>query len=83
MAPNANKDPIGTLIDKLRAFLGFGDHPKNNNTLPPKRRFNIWYLMMAVLFFSYAAAVLVFFKSGDDSRTVNLNNPLPTGPWTN
>ena len=53
MASNANKDPIGTLIDKLRASFGFSYHPKNKSTLPPKTRFNIWYFLMAILFFSY------------------------------
>ena len=53
VASNGDKDPIANLKEKLRGLFGFGDHPKNNNTLPPKRRFNIWYLLMAVLFFSY------------------------------
>lgn len=53
MTSNGDKDPIANLTEKLRGLFGFGDHPKNNNTLPPKRRFNIWYLLMAVLFFSY------------------------------
>nr|WP_269434616.1 ATP-dependent zinc metalloprotease FtsH [Desulfosarcina alkanivorans] len=53
MASNSNKDPIANLTDKLRDLFGFGDHPKNKDTLPPKRRFNIWYFLLAVLFFSY------------------------------
>jgi cell division protease FtsH len=62
MASNANKDPIANLTDKLRGLFGFGDHPKNNNNQPPKKRFNIWYLLMAVLFFSYAQQFLVASK---------------------
>jgi len=53
VASNGDKDPIANLTEKLRGLFGFGDHPKNNNASPPKRRFNIWYLLMAVLFFSY------------------------------
>ena len=53
MASNGNKDPVANLTEKLRGLFGFGDHPKNNGTLPPKRRFNIWYFLLAVLFFSY------------------------------
>ena len=53
MASNENKDPIGNLTDKLRSLFGSGDLPKNNNALPPKTRFNIWYVLLAVLFFSY------------------------------
>jgi len=62
MASNSNKDPIANLTDKLRDLFGFGDHPKNKNTLPPKKRFNIWYLLMAVLFFSYAQQFFVASK---------------------
>ena len=54
MATNRNNEPISMLTDKLRAFFGSGDHPKNKRALPPKMRFNIWYLLMAILFFSYA-----------------------------
>ncbi|MCB2146853.1 MAG: ATP-dependent zinc metalloprotease FtsH [Deltaproteobacteria bacterium] len=53
MASNANKDPIGSLTDKLRSLFGSGDDPKNKNALPPKKRFSIWYFLMAILFFSY------------------------------
>jgi cell division protease FtsH len=53
MASNGNKDPVANLTEKLRGLFGFGDHPKNNDTSPPKRRFNIWYLLMVILFFSY------------------------------
>ena len=58
VASNGDKDPIANLTEKLRGLFSFGDHPKNNNTLPPKRRFNIWYLLMAVLFFSYLQPLL-------------------------
>ena len=53
MATNRNKEPISMLTDKLRAFFGSGGNPKNKRTLPPKTRFNIWYFLMAILFFSY------------------------------
>jgi cell division protease FtsH len=53
MASNGNKDPIRTLTDKLRDLFGTSQQPKNKNALPPKARFNIWYFLMAILFFSY------------------------------
>jgi cell division protease FtsH len=53
MASNGNKDPISTLTDKLRDLFGARRQPKNKNALPPKARFNIWYFLMAILFFSY------------------------------
>jgi hypothetical protein len=65
MASNANKDPIANLTEKLRGLFGFGDHPKNNNTLPPKKRFSIWYFFLAMLFFLMRSS-FCFFKSGDD-----------------
>ena len=45
MASNENKDPIGNLMDKLRSLLGFQE--RQNNTLPPKARFSIWYFLIA------------------------------------
>ena len=53
MASNGNKDPIGNFTDKMRALFGSGDHPKNKNALPPKKRLSIWYFLLAMLFFSY------------------------------
>ena len=53
MATNRNKAPISMLTEKLRALFGSGGNPKNKRTLPPKTRFNIWYFLMAILFFSY------------------------------
>ena len=53
MASKGNKDPIANLTEKLRGLFGFSDRPKDANTLPPKRRFQIWYFLLAVLFFSY------------------------------
>ena len=61
MAPNANKDPIGDLIGKLRSFFGFGDRPKNQSALPAKKRFSIWYFVFAMLLFSYLQPL--FFSS--------------------
>jgi cell division protease FtsH len=62
MASNADKDPIGNLTEKLRGLFGFGDHPKNKNTLPPKKRFSIWYFFLAMLFLSYAQQFFVASK---------------------
>jgi len=51
MASNGNKDPIGNLMDRFRSFLGFQE--RQNNTLPPKARFSIWYFLIAILIFTY------------------------------
>ena len=53
MASDGNKDPIGNLTDKLRTFFGTSPHPTNKNALPPKSRFSIWYILIAILFFPY------------------------------
>ena len=53
MAFNENKDSIGNLMDKLRSQFGFSDHPKNKSGLPPKKRFSLWYFIVAMIFFSY------------------------------
>ena len=58
MAPNANKDPIGDLIDKLRSFFGFGDRPKNQSAIPAKKRFSIWYFVLAMILFYYLQPML-------------------------
>jgi cell division protease FtsH len=52
MASNGNKDPIGNLTDKLRALFGTSQHSKNKHAVPPKTRYNIWYFLLAILFFS-------------------------------
>jgi hypothetical protein len=41
MAFNDKKDPLIKLVDKLRSFFGFGNHPKKQTALPSKMRFNI------------------------------------------
>jgi cell division protease FtsH len=53
MASKENKDPISNLMDKLRSYLGFGDHSKDKSGLPPKTRFSLWYFIVAMIFFSY------------------------------
>ena len=63
MALNANKDPIGDLIDKLRSFFGFGDRPKNQSALPAKKRFSIWYFVIAMILFSYLQPLLFSSKT--------------------
>lgn len=58
MALNGNKGPIEDLMNKLRSFLGVGNHPKKQTGLPGKRRFNIWFFVLAVVFFSYLQPLL-------------------------
>ena len=51
MASNGNKDPQNNFLDKLRSLLGFQE--RQNNTLPPKARFSIWYFLIAIFLFTY------------------------------
>ena len=53
MGSSENRDPIGNLGDKLRSFLGFRDQGRNKTVAPGKPQFIIWYLVLAILFFSY------------------------------
>ncbi len=52
LSEEKNKPPEG-LRDKLRSQFGMGKPQKNEDTLPPKAHFSIWYLLLAMLFFSY------------------------------
>ena len=61
MTSNENKNPIDTLMDKLRSLFGAGDHPKNKIVGPLKKGFNIWYFLIIMLFFSF---LQTFFFSG-------------------
>ena len=58
MAPNDKKDPFISLVDKLRSFFGFGNHPKKQTGLPGKKRFSIWYFIFAMIAFSYLQPLL-------------------------
>jgi len=58
MAFNDKKDPLIKLVDKLRSFFGFGNHPKKQTAFPGKMRFNIWYFIFAMILFSYLQPLL-------------------------
>ena len=60
MASIGNKDPIGNLREKLRAFFGFNGE-KNKTAPPAKARFKVWHIILAALFFSYLSPL--FFSS--------------------
>jgi cell division protease FtsH len=53
MASSGNNDPIGNVVDKIRSFFGSSDHLEDRTGLPPKSRFSIWYLLLAILSFYY------------------------------
>ena len=53
MKNNKNKNSLSDLVDKLRSALVPGGPPKKGIAGPAKTRFNIWYFVLAVLFFSY------------------------------
>ncbi len=63
MASNDKKDPLINLVDKLRSFFGFDNHPKRPNALPGKTRFSIWYFVLAVILFSYLQPILFSSKT--------------------
>jgi len=44
---------MGNLMNKLRSRFGFSVHPKNKSGLPSRPRFSIWYVLFAMLLFSY------------------------------
>ncbi len=58
MASNDKKDPFISLVDKLRSFFGFGNHPKKQTGLPGKKHFSIWYFIFAMIAFSYLQPLL-------------------------
>ena len=53
MASNENKDPISSLMNKLRSLFGVQDPRKKKDALPPKAHFSIWYFLMVFLLFTY------------------------------
>ena len=63
MASNDKKDPLINLVDKVRSFLGLGNHPKNQTGMPSKTRFSIWYLIIAMILFSYLQPLLFSSKT--------------------
>jgi cell division protease FtsH len=63
MALYDNKGPIGELVDKLRSFLGRGNHPKNQPDQPGKTRFNIWFFVIAMVFITYLQPLLFSSKT--------------------
>ena len=63
MASNDKKDPIINLVDKLRSFLGLGNHPNKQTASPGKPRLRIWYLVLAIIVFSYMQPLLFSSKT--------------------
>jgi cell division protease FtsH len=53
MSSEEKNKPPENFVDKLRSLFGLGRPQKDENTLPPKAHFSIWYLLLAMLFFSY------------------------------
>ncbi len=66
MAPNANKDPIGDLIDKLRSFFGIGNHGKNQDCVAEQDAFQHLVFCIRHTVFFLSAAVFLFFENRDD-----------------
>ncbi len=53
MPSNGKKEPIEDLKDKLRSFFGPRDPQKKKDAFPPKTHFSIWYILIAILLFTY------------------------------
>ncbi len=53
MSSEGNNQSPETLIDKLRSMVGLRPLQKDENSLPPKAHFSIWYVLLAALLFSY------------------------------
>ncbi len=53
MSSEGNNQPPEPLRDKLRSMVGLGPSQKDENSLPPKTHFSIWYVLLAMLLFSY------------------------------
>jgi len=53
MPSNGKKEPIEDLKDKIRSFFGPQDPQKKKDALPPKAHFSIWYVLIALLLFTY------------------------------
>ena len=53
MSSEEKNKPPENFIDRLLSLFGPGTPRKNENTLPPKAHFSIWYFLLAMLFFSY------------------------------
>ena len=53
MPPSGKNDPVETLKEKFRSLFGFEQPRKENNGLPPKARFSIWYFLVAFLAIGY------------------------------
>ena len=53
MPKSKNKEPLEKLTEKLRSLFSPGSGPQNKAASPAKPRFNFWYLLMAILIFSY------------------------------
>ncbi len=52
MSRSGQNPPQEDLMDRLRTLFGLKGSPSKNG-LPPRARFSIWYLVIAVFFFYY------------------------------
>jgi cell division protease FtsH len=53
MPSNENKGLLEKITDKIRSLTGPHDSQNIKGALPPKTQFSIWYVMMAILLFTY------------------------------
>ena len=53
MPTDDKKEPLEKMLDWLRSLFNPGAPRKSKDGTPPKTRFNIWYFLVAILFFSY------------------------------
>ncbi len=53
MPSNENKGLLEKITDKIHSLTGPHDSQNIKGALPPKTQFSIWYVMMAILLFTY------------------------------
>jgi cell division protease FtsH len=53
------KDPKENLTDKIRSFFSARLGQKNKSSLPPTTHFSIWYVLIAILLFTYLQQYLL------------------------
>ncbi len=53
------KDPEENLTDKIRSFFSTRLSQKNKSSLPPTTHFSIWYVLIAILLFTYLQQYLL------------------------
>lgn len=63
MATKDSKEPHKNSADKLRSFFNLDNPPQKQTGLPAKKRFNLWYFVLAMILFTYLQPLLFSAKT--------------------